>query len=182
LLSTQLITKVKFRKMSNELFNYLYNELDIIPLESNLQEIREIVLRTNREEVLTALSQEVNGGNVKKGFWEDYEKVKEDKVLEPVVITKNIMLVVTELAEAVEALRENNRVKIADLVEFSKWRGGSFKTSFKENIKDKFEDEIADSIIRLLDICGGLGIDIGFFVKMKLKYNSTRGAKHGKKF
>ena len=53
---------------------------------------------------------------------------------------------------------------------------------FEDAIKDTFEDEIADSVIRLLDMCGGLGIDIDTHVRLKLEYNKTRERLHGKKY
>lgn len=51
-----------------------------------------------------------------------------------------------------------------------------------EKYTDSFEMEIADAIIWLLDIVGWLGIDIDSYIKYKLKYNATRGYKHGKKY
>jgi len=54
--------------------------------------------------------------------------------------------------------------------------------AFKNHIKDSFEDEIADAVIRLLDMCGGLRIDIDFHVTSKLMYNASRPYKHGKKY
>jgi NTP pyrophosphatase (non-canonical NTP hydrolase) len=53
---------------------------------------------------------------------------------------------------------------------------------FKAVVKDTFEDEIADTIIRLFDLCGWLGIDIHKHIMLKLNYNSTRPYKHGKAF
>lgn len=50
----------------------------------------------------------------------------------------------------------------------------------KEGVKDTLEDEMADSIIRALDMCGYLNIDIQAHVEAKMRYNSTRGYKHGK--
>lgn len=50
-------------------------------------------------------------------------------------------------------------------------------------MKDTFEDEIADSIIRLLDLCGKNNIDIEAHIQAKMDYNATRGFKYGgKKF
>jgi NTP pyrophosphatase (non-canonical NTP hydrolase) len=49
-------------------------------------------------------------------------------------------------------------------------------------VKDTFEDEIADTVIRLLDLSEGLGIDIEKHIRLKLEYNKTRPHKHGKKY
>ena len=57
-----------------------------------------------------------------------------------------------------------------------------FSEDFDDAIKDTFEDEIADSVIRLLDMCGGLGIDIDTHIRLKLEYNKTRERLHGKSY
>ena len=119
---------------------------------------------------LTKYAKEIHQANVAKGF---YEK--------PVEVGTHLMLITSELAEALEADRHKLSADVdtfqQDLVE-----GNSFKDSFKANIKDSYEDEIADAMIRLLDHCGYRGIDIDFHIKEKLKYNETRPHKHGKKY
>lgn len=134
------------------------------------------------EKVFNDFSKIINGGNRKRGFWEDFDKHEEKKELRNAFICQFIMLVNTELSEAVEALREGNLTEPFDKLKLKEMlkAGTPFKTAFKVTIKDKFEDEIADAIIRLLDLAGGLNIDIGYFIAQKLKYNSTREYKHGK--
>lgn len=53
---------------------------------------------------------------------------------------------------------------------------------FKENIKDTFEDELADTVIRILDLCGARGIDLEKHIYLKLKYKATRERMHGKNY
>lgn len=43
-----------------------------------------------------------------------------------------------------------------------------------------FPTELADAMIRILDICGGLGIDIEEAMRIKMDYNTTRPRMHGK--
>jgi len=82
-------------------------------------------------------------------------------------IPELLMLVITEISEAVEALKcgkhifENDFYKNVDVFEFIK-NDDKQKQSllFEINIKDTFEDEIADVFIRLADLCGYLGIEI----------------------
>jgi NTP pyrophosphatase (non-canonical NTP hydrolase) len=118
---------------------------------------------------LNNLSKEIHAGNKSRGFWDGERNVGE-----------LLMLVVSELGEAIEAHRKNRftdpaaRISEINPILSSKY--------FAENIKDTFEDEIADSIIRLFDMCGGLGIDIDFHIREKLKYNETRPIKHGKRY
>lgn len=80
-----------------------------------------------------------------------------------------LMLIVTELGEACEALRKGRRQQL-----------GSFTDIYW--VKDTFEDEIADVFIRLGDLCEAEGIDIEWQIKKKMEYNSTRPQLHGKKF
>lgn len=168
-----------------ELFNYLSNELGVTALESQMQDIERIVLGKQSNEIaeqITDLSKRVNEGNRLRGFWDDW-RARQNEAVERAYISQMIMLVVTELSEAVEGLRKDKRMKEYDRLEFEKWKEkGVFTTKFEEHIKDTFEDEIADAVIRLLDLSGGLGIDIGFHIVQKLMYNDTRPYKHGKNF
>ena len=56
------------------------------------------------------------------------------------------------------------------------------KDAFDIYIKNSFEDELADVIIRTLDICGYLNIDIERSVLAKIKYNKTRDKLHTKRY
>ena len=78
-----------------------------------------------------------------KGFWDKERNIGEA-----------LMLVVTELAEAMEAHRKQDKVN--------------------------FDEELADTFIRLFDLCGGLGIDIEAEILKKCEKNKQRPYKHGK--
>src|SRR3990167_7161140 len=80
---------------------------------------------------------------VSKGFWE-----KDRNICEA------LMLIVTELAEAMEAHRKQDH--------------------------ENFKEELADSFIRLLDLCGGLNIDMEEEIEKKSHKNKDRPYKHGK--
>jgi len=80
---------------------------------------------------------------VSKGFWDQERNIGEA-----------LMLVVTELAEAMEAYRLQNQ--------------------------DNFKEELADTFIRLLDLCGGLEVDIEAEIARKSAKNKNRPYKHGK--
>lgn len=113
--------------------------------------------------MLNELSEEIYQNNKEKGFWDNKRNVGE-----------MLMLVTSELGEAMEAHRKGIFANLEAYEEFSE--------NFEDAIKDTFEDEIADSVIRLLDMCGGLGIDIDTHVRLKLEYNKTRERLHGKKY
>tara|TARA_R110002126_G_scaffold94290_3_gene222684 strand:+ start:1011 stop:1379 length:369 start_codon:yes stop_codon:yes gene_type:complete len=119
---------------------------------------------------LTKYAKEIHQANVDKGF---YEK--------PVEVGTHLMLITSELAEALEADRHRISADV-DTFQEELATGIPFKETFKTNIKDSYEDEIADAMIRLLDHCGYRGIDIDFHIKEKLKYNKTREVRHGKKY
>ena len=120
-------------------------------------------MKTNLNEIAQVFHQ----SSVKKGFW--------DKDREKGTI---LMLVVSELAEALEADRKN---KYADLLLGENIPvGDTFERCFKAHIKDTFEDEIADTFIRLFDLVGAYDIDIDKHIELKIKYNQTREKMHGK--
>jgi len=70
-------------------------------------------------------------------------------------VPKYLMLVVTELSEAMEA-----------------WRDDDFEA---------FKEEVADTLIRIFHICGDLKIDISNSIRVKMSVNKARPYKHGRK-
>lgn len=67
-----------------------------------------------------------------------------------------LMLIVSEVGEAVEALRTGSYALHAE--------------------------ELADVCIRVFDYCGKHGIDLGKFILHKMEINETRPLRHGKVF
>jgi NTP pyrophosphatase (non-canonical NTP hydrolase) len=53
--------------------------------------------------------------------------------------------------------------------------------AFRKDDRPNFEEELADTVIRVLDLTAGLGIDIDAVVAAKLAKNRTRGYRHGGK-
>ena len=105
-------------------------------------------------------------------------------------IAECLMLIVSELSEAMEADRKG---RFADWLKYEEewgayWQeyGTEFKAEDKNHyfemiIKDTFEDEIADTFIRLFGLCGYMKIDIVKHIEAKMAYNKTREFKHGGK-
>ena len=79
----------------------------------------------------------------------------EDWAENPNKLGTKLMLVVTETAEAMEAIRNDDFYN--------------------------FEEECADQLIRILDLTAGMGIDMDTIVREKLEKNKTRGCRHGNK-
>ena len=105
-----------------------------------------------------------------KGFWNgtivvEPEGVNPSFMFEDINYGEKLMLIVTELSEALEAIRSNNKQK----------KGGKWK-------KDTFEDELADALIRICDLAEACKINLEWQIKNKLEYNKKRPYKHGKKF
>ena len=102
---------------------------------------------------------------------------------------RDLMLIVSELSEALEADRRGKdanklpahpeKLLLDNIgrIEDEKW-----KQYFELYIKDTIQDEIADALLRIMDLCGRYKIDIDTHVAIKSYYNSLREHKHGKKY
>lgn len=144
---------------------------------------------------LNQLRDEIHANAKEKGFCDSKKEVG-----------TMLMLIVSELAEALEADRTDD---FCDFSKYEKYRKDEFefkhkqetdvrfmprspclvssseeieKYAFERYIKNTFEDELADVIIRTLSVCGYLGIDIERNVLAKMRYNKTREKMHSKKY
>jgi NTP pyrophosphatase (non-canonical NTP hydrolase) len=115
---------------------------------------------------LNGMAAVIHNETVLKGFWDN---TREMGTL--------LMLVVSELSEALEADRKGKHVQVTDEV-----KDITDNLWFEAYIKDTFEDEMADVIIRILDICAVYNIDIEWHIKRKFAYNQHREKMHGKKY
>lgn len=127
---------------------------------------------------LNQLRDEIHANAKEKGFYDN-----------PREVGTLLMLVVTEVAEALEADRTGDFCDFSKYEECKKEMDVGIRTSeeiekyaFEKYIKNTFEDELADVIIRTLDICGYLNIDIERSVLAKIKYNKTRDKLHTKRY
>ena len=122
---------------------------------------------------LNELAKEIHENAVAHGFWD------EDRPLPEV-----LMLIVSELAEALEEARAGDKMngRISCMHYYS---GEEYISNGPTNCCKKPEGivvEVADALIRILDWCVHEGIDIEGIVREKHEYNKTRPYKHGKKF
>lgn len=92
---------------------------------------------------------------------------------------------------------EINRANGWDVVKPGDWKGSPHKIpavlalvhsevsegleAFRKDDKENFTEELADTLIRVLDCAGGLGLDMDRAVADKLEKNKKRGFRHGGK-
>ena len=86
---------------------------------------------------------------VAKGFWE-----------EPLTFDMAMALIISEIAEALEAYRKG-RVN-------PDWND-------TQAVKESFEVELADAIIRIYDWCGGNKLDVSAFPEHDTKFTENEG-------
>ena len=93
-----------------------------------------------------------------KGFWD----IASDESLVNLteILIMKMALVHTEVSEGVEAIRDGN-------------------LTAEERI-DAFGEEMADVIIRVMDVCGKLDIDLEVELLKKMNKNEKRPRMHGK--
>lgn len=90
-----------------------------------------------------------------KGWWE-----------KPRGVPECLMLAVTELSEAMEEYRKGYACII--------YEGEAGKP-------EGMPIELADAVIRIMDLCEYLSIDLADAIKRKMAYNETRPHRHGGK-
>lgn len=99
------------------------------------------------------------------GWWNGYSKtLTADQLL------SKLMLIDTEVAEAAE------EVRLKGFNPTHTYYGGS---DGKKPLG--FPSEMADVIIRIMDLCGHLGVDLEAAIREKHEYNATRSSRHGGK-
>jgi NTP pyrophosphatase (non-canonical NTP hydrolase) len=100
---------------------------------------------------LNQLAADIRLGNQRNGW----SPVRPTDWSDPHKIPALLSLVHSEVSEAVEAFRNDDRTN--------------------------FDEELADVLIRILDLAHGMGIDIETTVQLKLDRNRHRGHRHGGK-
>lgn len=129
-----------------------------------------------------------------KGFWNqeqliDKASIEDAQEIRDLIIAQKLALIHSEVSEALEACRAGKR---ADVESYKVATGITLddvqediavqSRAYKDYIKDSLEGELAGTVIRVMDLCGWLGIDLGWFIEQELEYNKSRPTKHGKKY
>jgi len=123
--------------------------------------------------MINELAKQIHENNKAKGFFEDEKNIGE-----------MLCLVHSEVSEALECDRHGKYFK---KLQYPIWNlnplpDGIFKAQFENDVKDTFEDELADIMIRVMDLAAFKGIDLESHIHAKMRYNSLRPYKHGKKY
>jgi NTP pyrophosphatase (non-canonical NTP hydrolase) len=122
---------------------------------------------------IAELSKQIYENARAKGFWDKERNVGE-----------MLMLIVSEVSEAMEADRKANYSDWEDRLPpfMDNISDDQFKKVFENEVKNTFEDELADVIIRVLDLSYSRGVDLSWHIKQKMRYNAMRPHMHGKKY
>ena len=86
-------------------------------------------------------------------------------------VLAKLMLVVTELAEAAEEVRDDKWLTYCN---------GAVDAKTPVLLKPEgFITEMADAVIRIFHLAGLLGLDLESAIREKMAYNETRSHRHG---
>lgn len=109
---------------------------------------------TNTALAVQALVDKCHGAAKQAGWWID-PKTGESITGNPYCFSNKLMLVVSELSEAMEGDRKNQH-------------------DDKLPHRPMREVELADAVIRIFDMAGAYGMDLGGAISEKLAFNATR--------
>ena len=130
--------------------------------------------------MINELAREVHQNARNKGFFDSEKNIGE-----------MLCLIHSEVSEALEADRKDKHTNVSEIVlgGLSDKNYGHtfnddeyFKHHFNVLVKDTFEDELADIMIRVIDLAAFKGVDLEKHIKAKMRFNSLREHKHGKKY
>lgn len=117
------------------------------------------MLNKQSDGTMAGLTRAAYANSYAKGFW-DSEGNRD--------LYRKLMLMVSELAEAMECLREGHD----PLHIWYREQDGK---------PEGFRMELADTVIRIMDVYGSLGADLEADVREKMMFNMGRPPMHGKK-
>lgn len=128
--------------------------------------VRAKILESNDDSCdLNDLAYRAHHMAIEKGFWDVNVDPNDPKLLTN--IASKIALIHAEVSEALEEYRAGHPPD---------------ETRIEDGKPEGLGAELADVIIRTADLAERCGINLGAMVNLKMRYNETRGTRHGKKF
>lgn len=117
-----------------------------------------------------------------KGWWDDVSPRNED------IVPEKLALIHSEVSEALEVYREtpdDHALFPAYADPDGERHDAQFRTPSAYSDPPRkpvgFDSELADVVIRVMDLCAHLGIDLERAIREKHAYNETRPRRHGGK-
>lgn len=95
-----------------------------------------------------------HNASLTSGWWNDLH-TGEELIHRPHIVGEKLMLIVSEVAEAMEGHRKG--LQDSHLID-----------------RPMVEVELADAVIRIMDLAGAMGLDIGGAIADKMDYNAHR--------
>lgn len=141
-----------------------------------VQKKLEFILDLNSKKNLTPLPElmsDIHSTAKQKGWWDNGERNTGEL----------LMLIVSELSEAMEADRKGS---VSGYEEFIKEYNSSddrvsWVELFEKHIRGTLEEEMADATIRIFDMCEKMLPDFAMVMMLKMEYNKLRPYRHGGK-
>ena len=120
------------------------------------------IVTANKVQSVSELQEEIHNDNGLAGWWTDLdsgnnlaEEVHKSTRLGKALVAEKLCLIHSEVSEAMEGSRKN-------------------LMDDKLPHRKMLEVELADAVIRILDLCGALNLDLDGAIAEKRKYNKTR--------
>lgn len=136
--------------------------------------IQWVIDKMKEDAGINAIAKQIHQNNRDKGFYDNERSVAE-----------TLCLIHSEVSEALECDRKDKHCINDHAVSWALSTNDEFhlyQEYFPEFIKDTFEDELADIMIRVMDLAAHKGIDLEGHIRAKVRYNTLRPYKHGKKY
>lgn len=121
--------------------------------------------------MINKLAQEIHENAKSKGFYDGEKNIGE-----------MLALIHSEVSEALEADRKDRYCNVSIYTLNQIIDSDNFPEYYEHAVKGRFEEEMADIVIRVMDLCAFKNIDLENHIKAKMKINSLREYKHGKKY